>query len=128
MSLKLLIVDDELDALEGVRFFFESRGVEVLTAQGGLEALALVKACHPQVIMLDIKMKGMSGIEILQKAKELDPSVAVVMITGLSEDGLEEACQSLGATAFLEKPVRVEQLEQVIHTLNANPSLKSSGR
>ena len=123
MSLKLLIVDDELDALEGVQFFFQTRGVEVLTAQGGLEALALVKACHPQVIMLDIKMKGMSGTEILQKAKELDPSVAVIIITGLSEDGLEEACRALGAMAFLTKPVRVEELEQVIQTLHANQSL-----
>ncbi len=120
MSLKLLIVDDELDALEGVRFFFEARGVEVLTAQGGHEALALIKACHPQVIMLDIKMKGMSGMEILQKAKALDPSVAVVMITGLSEDGLEETCRALGAMAFLAKPVRVEELEHVIETLNVH--------
>ena len=123
MSLKLLIVDDELDALEGVQFFFQTRGVEVLTAQGGLEALALVKACHPQVIMLDIKMKGMSGTEILRKAKEMDPSVAVIIITGLSEDGLEEECRALGAMAFLTKPVRVEELEQVIQTLHANQSL-----
>lgn len=126
--MKLLIVDDELDALEGAQFFFESRGVEVLTAQGGLEAMALIKACKPQVIMLDIKMKGMSGTEILRKAKEMDPTVAVVMVTGLSEEGLEEECRALGAAQFLHKPVRVEELEQIIQTLHAHQSLESSGR
>jgi len=128
MSLKLLLVDDELDALEGTRFFFEAQGIEVLTAQGGHEALALLKACRPGVIMLDIKMKGMSGLEILRKAKAFDPSVAVVMVTGVSEEGLEEECLALGAVCVLHKPVRIEELEQVVHTLHASQSFESPGR
>lgn len=118
MTPTLLVVDDEPEVLEGAQAFFEAQGVKVLTAQGGHEALALMKACQPKVIMLDIKMKGMSGTEILRKAKEMDPDVAVVMVTGLSEDGLEEECRALGAAQFIHKPVRVDQLQQIIQSLN----------
>lgn len=117
--MKLLIVDDELDALEGTKFFFETRGIEVLTAQGGHEALALVRACRPRVILLDIKMKGMSGTEVLRQAKAMDPAIGVIMVTGLSDDGLEDECRALGAAQFLHKPIRVEDLEQVVHALHA---------
>ena len=117
---KILIVDDEQEALEGMQTFFEALGVEVLTAQGGHEALALIRACHPGLILLDIKMKGMSGTEILQKAKAINPDVPVVMVTGLSAEGLEEECLALGATQLLHKPVRLEQLQQVVETLHAN--------
>lgn len=114
----LMIVDDEQEALEGAQFFFEAQGIKVLTAQGGHEALALMKVCRPQIIMLDIKMKGMSGTEILRKVKEMAPEVSVVMVTGLSEEGLEEECRALGAAQFLQKPVRVEQLQQIVQDLH----------
>lgn len=120
MNRPLLLVDDELEALEGAQFFFEAQGIPVLTAQGGHEALALIKACQPKVVMLDIKMRGMSGVEILRKAKELDPAVSVVMVTGLNDEGLEEECLSLGASSYLHKPVRMEELESLVHTLYAH--------
>lgn len=126
--MRLLIVDDETDALEGTKFFFESQGLEVLTAQGGHEALALVRACRPKVLMLDIKMRGMSGTEVLRQAKAIDPDINVIMVTGLSEEGLEEECRTLGAAQFLHKPVSVEELEQVIQTLHGRQSLESPGR
>lgn len=118
MSDALLIVDDELDAVEGARFYFESRGVPVLTAQGGHEALALLKSCRPRAILLDVKMRGMLGTEILRKAKELDPTVAVIMVTGVSDEGLEEECRALGAAQFLHKPVRIDELAGVLLALH----------
>lgn len=125
---KLLIVDDEKEVLEGIQFFFESHGVEVLTAQGGHEAMALLRACKPGLMMLDIKMQGMSGTEILQKTKELYPDVTVVMISGLSDDGIEEQCHALGAAKFLHKPVRIQELEEVVQTLHGGQSDQSSRR
>lgn len=115
---KILIVDDEIEVLEGAQFFFEAQGIEVLTARGGHEALALVKACHPQLIMLDIKMQGMSGTEILRHAKQMNPDVPVIMVTGLSEDGLEEECASLGAAQVLHKPVRIAELQGIVQSLH----------
>lgn len=126
--MKILIVDDELEVLEGMQFFFEAQGIEVLTARGGHEALALVRACKPRLIMLDIKMKGMSGLEILRQAKAMQADVSVVMVTGLSEEGLDEECLALGAAQVLHKPVRVAELQEIVHSLYANPSFQSSRR
>ena len=126
--MKLLIVDDEQEVLEGMRFFFEAQGVHVMTAQGGHEALALVRECRPKLIMLDIKMRGMDGLEILRRVKEFDPGITVVMVTGLSDDGLEEACVSLGATQVLHKPVRIEELQEIIDTLYGRGSFQSTRR
>ncbi len=126
MSLRVMIVDDEVEVLDGTRFFFEAQGIEVLTAQGGHEALALLKACRPRVVMLDIKMKGMLGTEILKQVKDIDPDIAVVMVTGLGDEGLEEECMALGASQFLRKPVRVEELQQVVATLYAKHAAQRS--
>lgn len=116
--MKLLIVDDEQEALDGMQGFFEAQGVKVMTAQGGHEAMALVRECQPKLIMLDIKMRGMDGREILRRAKAHDPGVAVIMVTGLSEDGLEEECLALGASHVLHKPVRIDQLQEIVQTLH----------
>lgn len=118
--MKILIVDDEIEVLEGAQFYFEAQGIEVLTAKGGHEAMALFRACKPHLVMLDIKMKGMSGTEILRQTKALQAEVPVVMVTGLSEEGLEEECLALGAAQVLHKPVRVAELQEIVRTLHAS--------
>ena len=115
--MKLLIVDDEKEALEGMELYFSLQGHEVLTAQGGHEALALIKACKPQLMLLDLKMKGLSGFDIMKQVRELDPNLKTVVVTGMSEDNLEAECHRLGATKVIHKPVRVEDLEEVIEEL-----------
>ncbi|MBI4226817.1 MAG: response regulator [Candidatus Omnitrophica bacterium] len=116
--MKILIVDDEIEVLEGAQFYFEAQGIEVLTARGGHEALALVRACKPHLVMLDIKMKGMSGTEILRHTKAMHPEMPVIMVTGLSEEGLEEECHSLGASQVLHKPVRLSELQGIVQNLH----------
>tara|TARA_B100000315_G_C14404508_1_gene508040 strand:+ start:154 stop:519 length:366 start_codon:yes stop_codon:yes gene_type:complete len=118
MSVKILIVDDETEVLEAVDTLLSTRGFEILTAQGGHEAIALLKNCQPELVILDIRMKGMDGMEILKKAKELNPSVQVAMITGLNDEGIEEKCRGLGAAHFLRKPLGVEELEKVVAEFN----------
>ena len=69
--MKLLLVDDESEALEGMEYYFTGRGHEVLIAHGGYEALALIKACKPQLMLLDLKMKGLSGFEIMREVRKI---------------------------------------------------------
>lgn len=112
--MKILIVDDEADAVLGMEFYFTSRGHEVLTAQGGHEALALIKACKPQVMLLDLKMKGLSGFEIMERVRGLSTDLITIVVTGMSQDDLDTECQRLGATKVIRKPVKVEELEELI--------------
>jgi len=113
--MKLLIVDDEKDALEGMELYFSTQGHEVLTAQGGHEALALIRACKPDLMLLDLKMKGTSGFEVMEKAREIVPSMTIVVITGLNEDNVEAECRRLGAARVLHKPIKLSDLDALLH-------------
>jgi len=115
--MKLLLVDDESEALEGMEYYFTGRGHEVLIARGGYEALALIKACKPQLMLLDLKMKGLSGFDILKQVRELHVDLKTVVVTGMSEDNLEQECLRLGAFKVIHKPVRVEDLEEAIQAV-----------
>jgi CheY-like chemotaxis protein len=80
-STKILIVDDELIMRESLAGWLERDGHDVETAVSGEAALARLKETRYDILFLDIKMEGMSGLEVLKQVKENDPDVAVVMIT-----------------------------------------------
>ena len=115
--MKLLIVDDEVEALEGMEFYFSAHGHEVLIAQGGAEALALIKAHKPQLMLLDLKMKGLSGFDVLKQVPGLDPKLITVIVTGMDQEDLDEECRRLGAWKVIRKPVRVEDLEEIVEEI-----------
>ena len=111
---KILVVDDEHDICDFVKNFFQERGYEVLTALGGEEALAITKAEKPELILLDIKMKGMDGIATLKHLKELDKNQKVIMVTALEDrERMDEACK-LGACDYITKPLVLDYLEQAV--------------
>ena len=78
---KLLIVDDDLPTCDFLRNFFEKKEYQVFMASDGEKALGVVKAKHPNIVLLDIKMPGISGMQVLQKIKELDRKISVIMMT-----------------------------------------------
>ena len=111
---KILVVDDEHDICDFVKNFFEERGYEVLTALSGEDALEIVKKEKPQLILLDIKMKGMDGIATLRHIKESDKNQKVIMVTALEDqDKIDEACR-LGACEYITKPLVLDHLEQTV--------------
>ncbi|MFA6142324.1 MAG: response regulator [Candidatus Omnitrophota bacterium] len=111
---KLLVVDDEKDICDFVKNFFQERGYDVSTAGSGEEALEAVKNNKPELILLDIKMKGMDGIAALKHIKEFDKSMKVVMVTALEDqDKMNEACK-LGACEYITKPLVLDHLEQAV--------------
>ena len=116
--MKLLIVDDEKDALDGMEFYFSARGHEVFTAQGGHEALALIKVCKPTLMLLDLKMKGLSGFQIMERVRDLAPELTTIVVTGMSQDDLDAECSRLGAIRVLRKPIRVEDLEEIVQWMS----------
>ena len=109
---RLLIVDDDLPTCDFLRLFFEKREYQVFTAQSGAKALAVVEEKHPNVILLDIKMPDMSGIEVLRKTKEIDGEVKIIMMTGVKEEVVIELTKEYGAIEYITKPFSLEHLEK----------------
>jgi len=111
---KILVVDDEQDICDFVKNFFQERGYDVFTASSGDEALTIVKTNRPELILLDIKMKGMDGIATLRHLKDIDKNLKVIMVTALDDqEKMDEACR-LGACEYITKPLVLDHLEQTV--------------
>jgi DNA-binding response OmpR family regulator len=112
MNKKLLIVDDEVEICEFLKSFFEERDFTVMTAHAGEQALLKVESFKPNVVLLDIQMPGMDGLQALRKIKEKFPATKVIMVTAVeTQDKIEEAMRS-GADNYITKPLSLEYLEK----------------
>lgn len=111
---KLLVVDDEAEICAFLKSFFEERLYEVITARSGEEALEKVEREKPQVLLLDIKMPGKDGIDVLREVKRKYPKVKVIMVTAVeTSDKIEQAIK-LGADNYITKPLSLEYLEMEV--------------
>ena len=113
---RLLIVDDEQDVRDFAANFFRKRKIDVDTAANGQEAIDKVERVKMDLVLLDIKMDGMDGIETLKRLKDLDKDMKVIMVTGRKPDDDDSLaqCQQLGAIDYIHKPLELAQLEQVV--------------
>ena len=111
---KLLIVDDEADLLFILKTFFQAKNFEVHTAQSGEEAIQKVKEIRPHIVLLDIIMPGMGGLEALKQIKEIDPAVGVIMATAVLDDGAAKQAVALGAYDYVSKPFDLEYMETTV--------------
>lgn len=113
---RLLIVDDEVDVREFAANFFRKRKIEVMTAGSGEEALGILEKQKPDLVLLDIKMNGIDGIETLKRMKQFDKNTKVIMVTGKKpeDDASCDKCGELGALDYIHKPLELDELEQVV--------------
>ena len=111
---KILIVDDEIDICDFVKNFFEERGYQVLTALSGEDAIVIAKAEKPELVLLDIKMKGMDGIAALKHLRELNRSQKVIMVTALEDQDKMDEASRLGACDYVTKPLMLDYLENTV--------------
>ncbi len=115
----ILIVDDEGSIRTSLSGVLQDEGYEVHTAQNGQEALEIIKQEPPDMVMLDIWMPGMDGIETLSKIKEIAPQVEVVMISGHGSIETAVKTTKLGAYDFLEKPLSLDKTVLIVqHALD----------
>jgi DNA-binding NtrC family response regulator len=119
MTEKVLLVDDEEEFTETLAERMRTRGMEVSTTNSGADALQLVDAEDYDVVVLDLKMPGIDGLEALKRIKRRRPDIQVVLLTGHAtvEKGVEAIKQ--GALEFLEKPVDLASLTAAIHKAKA---------
>ncbi len=111
---KILIVDDELIMRESLAGWLERDGHKVVTASSGEEALVILEGSRFDILLIDIKMEGMSGLEVLRQVKENDPDVAVVMITAYGSISTAIEAMKKGAYDYLLKPFDPDALGMLI--------------
>lgn len=112
--IKILVVDDEPGICDMLKKTFSPIGFKVFSATGGPEALVLAKKEKPKVIFLDIRMLGMSGLEVLEKIKEMDNQAKVNIVTVLADEETKSQARKLGADEFITKPFVSEYLEELV--------------
>jgi len=123
---RMVIVDDEQEVLDELSEVFSEYGYEIETARGGEEALRKVKEKRPHVMLLDIRMPGMDGIEVLRRVRELDPSLGIIMVTAVMEENLAKEAMTLGAFDYITKPIDLDYLRtsvviKIINMLGSDP-------
>lgn len=106
----ILVVDDYFADRETLKAILEERGYRVVTAETGTDALARVKEKHFDIIFLDIRLPDIDGVRIFEQVKTIDPEVAVIMMTGYSEEELVRRAISHGAYTCIYKPLNVEKI------------------
>ncbi|MBM9603049.1 response regulator [Desulfopila inferna] len=115
---KVLFVDDEKEFVQTVAQRLISRDVGTYGVYNGSDALDLIAEDRPDIMVLDLKMPGLHGIEVLRRTKELAPEVEVIILTGHGTNEDMEKCMKFGAFAYMNKPVDIEELSETIKKAN----------
>lgn len=113
---RILVVDDEAPVREVLSDYFVERGYVVFTAAGGEEALAAFARERPDIVLLDVRMPGLDGLQVLKRLRAADPDVAVIMVTANEDVALARETLSIGAFDYVAKPFDFEHLNRMVVT------------
>ena len=119
---RILVVDDERAVRDMLTDYLQDKGYEAEGAPSGEEALQRIPEFRPQVVLLDIRMAGLSGVDTLKRIKALPQETCVVMVSGLEDVEIARRTLTLGAADYIAKPVDFAYLDSVLeaHMLMAH--------
>src|SRR5215813_8018832 len=112
---KLLLIDDEEDVLYSFRRIFDSPDIELNTASSGEEGLKLIPKLKPDLVIMDVRMGGISGLETLRRVRQTDPKQLVILMTAYGTTQTAIEAMKLGAYDYLLKPFDVPKLKDIIN-------------
>ncbi|OQY01882.1 MAG: Fis family transcriptional regulator [Desulfobacteraceae bacterium 4572_130] len=127
-NMKILIVDDELVVRESLYHWFSREGYDTKSAQSGNKALQKLSRENFDILFVDMKMPGMSGFELLKKVKKLYPDTAVVIITAYGSIDSAVGAMKIGASDYLLKPFKPDQLSLVMEKISQQIKINSEYR
>ena len=116
MNMKILVVDDEILLVKGIRFNLQNEGYEVITGSNGLEAVQMVQAQHPDLVVLDVMMPEMDGLTACSKIREFS-DVPIIMLTAKTDDMDKLIGFDHGVDDYLTKPFNILELKARIRAL-----------
>ncbi|MFH2202471.1 MAG: response regulator [Elusimicrobiota bacterium] len=111
---RILAVDDDESILNVLSRFLKPLGYALAIASSGAEALEIIRRQPPDLILLDINMPGIDGLEVLRQARQLIPAVPVIMVTGSDDAEVAKQAMALGAVDYVTKPFDLGYLEDSI--------------
>ncbi|HEX9748935.1 MAG TPA: response regulator [Methylomirabilota bacterium] len=111
---RVLVVDDELEFRKVLAEYLEDRGFDVMEAQDGEEALLRVPDFHPHIVLMDVMMAGMGGVEALKRIKTAAPETCVIMVTAVEDIDSARGALALGASDYVTKPFSFQYLDSVL--------------
>lgn len=111
---RILIVDDEAPVLEVLSEYFTTQGYAIETASSGPDALDAVGRQRPDLVLLDVRMPGMDGVEVLKRLRAVDPTLAVIMVTANEDVALARETLKIGAFDYVAKPFDFRYLDRAV--------------
>ena len=122
--MKLVIADDHPLFRIGLKYALRDQGFEVLAeASDGLAALDAIREFQPDAALLDVKMPGLTGIEVCEKLRATNPDVVSVLITTFAEPAIVQAARAAGARGYLSKETAPEELARQLREIMAHPEI-----
>lgn len=119
---KVLIVDDQFGIRTLLNEVLQKEGYEIFQAANGLQALDVTEKHDPDLVLLDMKIPGMDGLEILSKLKEIKADIKVIIMTAYGEKDLIEKTKELGALAHFSKPFDIDEIRSAVRKYLFQPS------
>jgi CheY-like chemotaxis protein len=126
--IRILVVDDDPELLDTLREYLATLGNRyvVETAARGSEALWMVARARPDLVILDVEMPGMSGVQVLASLRALDPTIPVIMLTAYTDGSVAGETLKLGAVSYAPKPLNLKYLDHLVATFATKPRGGSS--
>ena len=112
----ILVVDDSGLARRRVRSILEPAGYEVVEAEDGMSALERYFVAKPDLVLLDLVMKGMYGLDVLTKLREMDPAARVIVVSADVQTSSHEMVEQAGAAGFLMKPIDSDEVLAIVQS------------
>jgi len=111
---KLLVIDDELSMREVLSIMLTKENYEVLSAADGEEGIRLVREAQPRVVLVDIRLPGINGLQVLSEIRRMDPQIPVIMVTAISDLKVAREAEKKGAFGYIVKPFTFWEIKSVI--------------
>jgi signal transduction histidine kinase len=125
---RVLVVDDETSVVELFRDFLASHDYELFVAMNGEEAVRMLTEVRPEIVLTDINLPGLSGLEVMREAKRVDPEVSVIVVTGHASASSAIDALRQGAYDYITKPFDLDEVHQLVERGIANRRLKVLNR
>ena len=111
---KILVIDDEVEVCNALKEYLSLKEYEVETALDGSTALKKVEEFKPHIVLLDVIMPGMGGIEVLKEIRSINPQIGIIMVTAVIDEEIAKRIVQLGAYEYITKPIDLNYLETVL--------------